>query len=81
MKICRKWTNTECETAIDIPSPSKYAKMKAVDASQIDGTIEEEELDDYSVIEAFPSERQIWDYQINVKEEASNKLTVRANGL
>ena len=53
MKICRKWTNTECETTIDILSLSKYAKMKAVDANQLDGTIEEKEFEDYSVIEAF----------------------------
>ena len=62
MKICRKWTSTNCESAIDIvPFLEKYAKIKAVEEEQVVGITAAKDLEDYKVLEAFRrDEMKFW---------------------
>lgn len=54
MEICKKWTCTKCETAIDIvPFLEKYAKMKAVKEYPFAGIISTEDLEDLEDLEDF----------------------------
>jgi hypothetical protein len=54
MQICRKWTCTNCESAIDIvPFLEKYAKIKAVEENQVVGMTTAEDLEDYNELEKF----------------------------
>ena len=62
MQVCSKWTNTNCESAVDIvPFLEKYAKIKAVEENQVVGMTTAEDLEDYEEIENFRrSEIDFW---------------------
>ena len=69
LEICRKWTCTECQTAIDIvPFLERYAKIKAVEEKQVVGITSDEDLKDFKEIENY--RRNEIDFWLNkVKQE------------